>query len=705
MSTQKPLTKINGAILLLSGAYLFFVTLVIAPYLNFMNFSSVHTSTKLVLVTTSACIALLQLFFLVPRIPRAALREISTKIKYTGLVSLVGITFSFAFSSSVMTSLFGMFTHWEQNFMIYLVYVILLAAWYVYFILLRSFSLEKSVFHTLMVLALVVAITYSIGEYYLWGSTTGYDANSVTRISLGFRNPLLAAYFLGMLWSYSVTRFLTILTAEEAKRWVRVGNSVLQFVLFIGISLALLLTYTRSAWIAAGLTIITIAFTKFVNAFIKTKSGTLQAADRNVQIAKLGVAVAIICAILVSLGYVFRNEIARRNTDLLVESSNTLTTIAQSLGKTEKFDALVFYQQAQNYTSMDIRLLEWKWGVQTWLGSVKNFLFGMGPDAGFFEMPKYRDPIFNNFPTDAATKPFYVRNLYINFLMQFGIIATGGIVALGVLFFKRLYALARTDLPTTSLLIGFFAQGLFYYPSHIPTVLMLFGLAYLLSQAAPEAMLLLRQPNNSERFLLLLTISALLLWLFPIAKAELLINRYSLGGLPDSAAEMARNARLPINNNVLKRFLVYHYAGSAESYLYLDQLSQSKDVDDLRIAGDSYYLIAQRTEQIDHAEKSIETIKRLLSIDATLPATWDSIGLRYLSLAKFDDAQNSFLKAIELKPDYWYAYLHLGEVSRQECKPQEAIEWYQKAEQFVPSAEKEINEAKGELANPRPECR
>jgi len=705
MSTQKPLTKVNGAILLLSGAYLFFITLVIAPYLNIALFSSVHTTTKLLLVTSAGCVGLLQLFFLVPRIPRLVLQGVNLRIRLAVIVSLLGLLMSVAFSASPKTSLFGMFTLWEQNVMISLVYLILFAAWYVYFVLLRSLSLEKTVFHTLMTLAVAIAVVYSLGEYFLWEPSTGYTTNSVTRISLGFKNPLLAAYFLGMLWSYSAARFLSVLSIVKNQSWVRATNAFIQLLLFGGISLALLLTFTRSAWIAAGLTFAVDIGVKIIGDIAAARKKQIPGYSIKFVILQNGIAFTILCAIVVSLGYQFRNEIALRNTDLTAESQNTLATIAQSLGKTNQEDALVFYQQAKQYSSMDIRLLEWKWGMKTWSGSLKSILFGTGPDAGFFEMPKYRDPIFNNFPTDAATKPFYVRNLYINFLMQFGLLVTLATIYLVIVLAKKLFPILQTDLVATSILLAFFAQGLFYYSSHIPTVLAIFVFGYLLALASPKEVLLLRNPNVSERFVLLFLVMVLLFWIVPIAQAEFYINRYAQSGLPAKVSEMQTHAQLAINNNVLKRFLVYHYSDTPEAQLYLSELETSNDVDDLRIAGDAYYILARKNESGENAEKSIEILQKLLEIDPTLPATWDGLGLRYLYIGKFVDAKNSFFKAIDLKPDYWYAYLHLGEVSRQQCNPKEALTWYEKAEEFVPSAENEIKEAEKEIKTPRAECK
>jgi|GEM_PF-3555215 len=700
MSTQQPLTKIGSAIIFISGAYLFFITVVIAPYINVTVFSAVHSTTKFILVSSAGIIASFQLFFLVPRIQRSSSNSLTTIQRVVLGVSLLGSVVSLLWSASVKTSLFGMFMLWEHNVGIYIVYFILFTAWYVYFIVLRSVSLEKTVFHTLMTLACIVTIFYSLGEFYLWQPTTGYISQSVSRISLGFRNPLLAAYFLGMLWSFGAIKTVLSLT-EQKKNWQGVFQIISNLLLFSGITFSLILTFTRSAWIAAAL-----GFVLFIGIKLYRDRKAPQT-ERALLISrqiKLVVAACLLSALVFMIGFLYRKEITLRNSDLTIESQNTLTAIAQSLGQDDQQSALAFYQNAQQYSSAQIRLLEWKWGINTWTGSVKNFLFGTGLDAGFFEMPKFRDKIFNSFPTDSATKPFYVRNLYINTVMQIGIVASVGVFYFLFVGIRKLLNQEELDLPALSVIFAFLFQGLFYYSTQIPTVLFVFALAYVVAAGTQRKMILVRQPTLSEKMLLLAMALGLLAWILPIIKAELSINQYSQGALPVSVDEMAASAKIPINNNVLKRFLVYNYADNVLAQPYLTTLATSKDVDDLRIASDAYYLLAKKNGNVEDVRSSITALQNLLAIDATLPATWDGLGLRYLYIGEFQQATEAFTKAIELKPDYWYSYLHMGEVTRQQCNPKQAIEWYLKAEAYVPSAQTEIIEAQAEVRTPRPEC-
>lgn len=686
MSTKTVTTKLAPVVLFLSGAYLFFVTLALAPFVNITLFSSFHTISKVILVSLAAIFGLIQSMFLVPSISKRLVSKAGFLLTFSIGFTLISLLLSTLFSSSPLTSLFGMFTSWESNWLIWIIYALLFFSWWTYFLLLKQYSLEKTVFHTLLTLLLVVTIVYSLGEYYVWKPNTGYISQGITRLSLGFKNPLLAAYFIGMLSSYAYARALTNFVNKT-----KPVETIFSTMLFLGINTALLLTFTRSAILMAGL-----------SAFVITAYLLLQKRNRQATI-RIIASVILLLTLSGLLGYTYRNEFKARNSDLVAESQQTLNAISQSIGGETLEDGMTFYQNAAQYSSSDIRLLEWKWGLRAWLASPKNFFLGVGPDAGFFELPKYRDPIFNNFPTDSATKPFYIRNLYINTLLQIGLLATLGIATL--LFFLGKYLIKNTalDLSLVAIIIAYFAQGIFYYPTHIVTVLLLFAVAVVATDLLPYEETV-RKPTSAEKGIFVCLLIIISIWIFTQAKAEYAIERISQNAVPLEQSVVEKYATLPLQNNVLKRFLVYQYPESNFTLGYLTQLAQSKDLDDLRIAADSYYTLAKLKNDTSFVYASIDAYKKILGVDATLPATWDSLGLRYLFVKNFSDAKPAFERAIQLKPDYWYAYMHLGELSRQQCKPQEAIEWYKKAEAFIPTAENEIAEAEQEIENPLADC-
>lgn len=290
--------------------------------------------------------------------------------------------------------------------------------------------------------------------------------------------------------------------------------------------------------------------------------------------------------------------------------------------------------------------------------------------------------------------------------MQFGLVTISGLLLLLFSLRKSFMNNASRDWPVFALILGFFVQGIFYYPTQLTVVLFLFGLAYSVTTTQNrEDEFIVRKPNLLEKIVFLVSVLVLVLWIVPIAKATFIINTYTQSPLPDKVETMSKNSTLLINNNVLKRYLVYHYPEDEKSVNLLPILSQSNDIDDLRIAADAYYIIARRTNSQAATLSSISALEKLLSIDATLPSTWDGLGLRHLFIGDFEKARNAFTKALSLKPDYWYAYMHLGEVSRQQCNPKEALGWYAKAEQYIPTAENEILEATQEMKEPRTECK
>lgn len=686
MSTKTTTTKLVPAVVFLSGSYLFFVTLVLAPFVNFTMFSSFHSTSKIIFISIAALFGVVQLLLVVPSLSKRLFAKAGKILSTAAGFTVISFVLSTLFSTSPLASVFGMFTSWESNWMMWLAYTCLFFSWWTYFLLLRKYSSERMVFHTLLSLLIVLTIIYSLGEYYLWKPSTGYISQGVTRLSLGFKNPLFAAYFLGMLWSYNFSQALTNFV-NKASILKTLGSTIL----YLGISTALLLTFTRSALLMAGVT-----------AVIITILAVIQKTSRQERV-KVVIAVTVLTTFMGLIGYQYRNDYSARNTDLVAESQQTLTAISQSIGGEGLEDGLVFYQNAAQYSSADIRLLEWKWGIKTWLATPKNFFFGVGPDAGFFELPKYRDPIFNNFPTDSATKPFYIRSLYINSLVQFGILATAGSAILLFFVFRYVFTKMKIDISIIALLVAYFAQGVFYYPTHVTTILVILAFAYIAARALDYDETL-RKPIPTEKALLLVIFVTLLLWIFTQAKAEFAIEKLTQNAVPLEETTVEAYAALPLQNNVLKRFLVYQYPEHRLTQTYLTQLSQSKDLDDLRIAADSYYTLAKLKNDPTFVSASIDAYKKILSVDATLPATWDSLGLRYLFIKNFSDARPAFERALQLKPDYWYAYMHLGELSRQQCKPQEAIEWYKKAEAFIPTAENEIQEAEQEIKNPPSEC-
>jgi tetratricopeptide (TPR) repeat protein len=296
--------------------------------------------------------------------------------------------------------------------------------------------------------------------------------------------------------------------------------------------------------------------------------------------------------------------------------------------------------------------------------------------------------------------------MYIDFLMEHGIIAALAIVALGILLYKPLITVLTNDahyFAPLAIIVGYLAQGLFYFPTMLTTVLFVFSLGFMVAKLLPNTVAL-NLPTTSEKSVILLLVILLLAWLIPLTKADYTLSLYGQSPLPFSAEDMRKNLGLPISNNILKRYFAYFHPRETEGIEILATLASSNDMDDLRVAGDVYYVLAKDSNTLAEVNSSIAALEKLTQIDPTVPSNWDMLGLRYLFIRNYDKATSSFEKAISLKEDYWYSYLHIGETLRQQCSPEKAIEWYKKAEQYVPSAQTEIEEAKQEIITPRKEC-
>ncbi len=695
MSTNTTtLPKAVTALIFASGFYLFFGTLVLAPFVNITLFATFHSTTKLAILMVGALLVLIQLFFLVPVIRKNIFSSIPKFVKVTAVIAVITFALSIIFSASLKTSIFGMFGAWEYNVMTFLLIGIVGVGWWELFVIAKLYKFEQTLFRVLISITLVVTIIYGLGDYYFWHLHTTYVSNGIVRLTLGFTNPLFAAYFIGMLWAYQFSTVLdsTTTTTTTAKN---ASIAIGQLLLFAGITHLLLLTFTRSAWISAG-----------ISAFIILAWAIWKNYKNKLHISRTITTLFLLVVIILAQVFAYLSQILERNTDLRNESTQTLTTIASSLGNSEDTTAAMsFFQNAQNYTSGQIRLLEWQWGIRTWSANPKNFLFGVGPDAAFFEMPKTRDPIFNDLPTDSTVKPYYIRNLYLNFLLQHGFLASISVTLLLLFLAYLLIRHSFTEPQTIAILVAYLAQGIFYYPTILTTVLLVFFLAYQIAKFSDIEKSLLRTPNTLERVLVILLAVGIALWGFFILKAEFTLKIYNATMYPPTEKEMAKNSLIPISNNVLKRYFTYYYYSSELGQKYLKELEKSNDIDDLRVTADAYYLWARKDNSIPLAQKSIATLERLLTIEDTLPSTWDALGLRYLYIHDYDKAMEKFQQTLKLKNDYWYSYLHIGETLRQQCKPQEALNWYEKAKPYVPSTEKEIMETKAEIEAPREDCK
>lgn len=194
----------------------------------------------------------------------------------------------------------------------------------------------------------------------------------------------------------------------------------------------------------------------------------------------------------------------------------------------------------------------------------------------------------------------------------------------------------------------------------------------------------------------------LIAWIVIVSYTEIQLDQISLYWKPTREI-LTGTTEIPINTSVFKRIQLYYFPEDTKSSQILNELSLSKNLDDLRVASAVWYEKGRDTNNNEYVNRSIAILEGMIERDPSSPVHNDELGLRYLYLKDFTKSQSLFEKAISLKKDYWFAYLHMGELLRQTCKPKEAITWYEKAKS-IPQYLQEIDEAKQEIEQPIEGC-
>jgi hypothetical protein len=700
-SERMDLSRTKQLFIIILGILLFFIGIALAAFGNIPGLFAYYTSTKYIALLVSVILALTIIFIAAP----------SLKIKrsfvdsFTGKVTLVAIILfaaSIILSISPLNSLLGIYTQWEFNLVVYLAYIISFFGFSIMFHVLRESDQHFAIFDLLISLLILGTVIYGLGEYYGWNPQTGYISNYVSRISLGFRNPLYAGFFIGILWNYCFTRILSFwLWKEKSLQRNTLVNLIWQYILFASLTYVFTLTFTRSAWIASA----AIA--------LVTTIGIIWIARRQ-QSATLIRTFLLGIVILATVGvntYILKGPLTQRNEDLFADSNDTIQAISRSVGSVE--NAKGFFQNADKYSSAEIRIMEWAWGISTIFANPKVALIGTGPDAAGYLLPKYRFAEFNNIPTDNFTRPSYIRNTYINILLMHGflfsiILLWGGFKA-AVWTIKQIKNASIREkqyiLAAAALILSFLAQAFFYTTMFPIILLVVFAAAFILSGKS-EIFTLEYKNKLSLLPKVLLGFTGILIatWIGIVTFSEWKLDYLSTLWAPNQG-DLKDTQYIPVNSNIYKRIYSFYFPHNPPTQQYLPSLENSNDIDDLRTA--SGVLYAQGRVQMDNSkvERSMVILQKLIENDPTAPTHRDELGLRYLYLQDFAKAENEFDAAIQLKKDYWYAYLHKGELLRQMCKPKEAITWYEQAKNYVPQANDEIIEAQNEIDVPREECK
>lgn len=705
MKYLKNLKGLRNLLVLTNGLAIFFLGILLPSLANLTGLYSFYSTTKYLTLLIAAILSIVTISLYIPKIKLP--KHIAFKIN--GAFFTIFFIGSLLLSDSFGVSVLGAYGTWEFNILTYVSYILIAGALLVWFSILAESNLLYKVSSLLIKLFSVATIFYGLGEAYIWKPQTGYLSNYVSRISLGFKNPLLAGFLISLLLAYCFTELMFIWTREfktgdnKNKFWKFLNSPITRFIAELPITFGLLyilfLTYSRSTWIGTAVTLLLITLY-----FVISKKIIGQA-----KVRILGTVFVLIAGVII-MGVVNKQSLIQRNEDIFSDSNGTISQIARSIGGNEQA-ASEFFKNSDKYSSTQIRLMEWVWALRTIVSDPKIFMFGTGPDASSTPLMKYRPVEFNTTPTDSLTRPNYIRNFYIQILLMHGIEVSSVtftiLIIIIIAIIKKIRKLNAESqfviLPFFALIISFLIQSIFYFPTFPILLLTLFCFVYIVFRLYSHRFMV-QKTHLSVQIIILPFIVPLVIWFIVIFIAERKLDDLSFYFKPTRAV-LQNVEQIPVNSLIFKRVIAYYYPDEQQSQVFLKELENSRDLDDLRTAAAAYYTLAKENKDSAQLQKSIDILNKMRDLDPTSPVHVDELGLRNLYKQNFDEASKLFDKAMELKPDYWFSYLHKGETLRQMCKPKEAISYYEKAKGVVPQADQEIIEAKIEIDTPRPECK
>lgn len=133
-----------------------------------------------------------------------------------------------------------------------------------------------------------------------------------------------------------------------------------------------------------------------------------------------------------------------------------------------------------------------------------------------------------------------------------------------------------------------------------------------------------------------------------------------------------------INQNLtskLQQAIYFHKTGELEhaKVIYEDILSiNPKHFDSLQLLG----TIAA---QMKDWETAVRLLTQALTIDQSIPAVYNNLGVAYKELGLFDEALKKYNKAIDLNPNYAEAFYNRGLVLHELKRLEEGLESYETA--------------------------
>lgn len=565
-------------------------------------------------------------------------------------------------ATNPFTAFFGLYDSWVTSFLTFLVgfgfYVILINQ-------IKTFAKAKELLLFILAGASIACLS-ALWQYFEQGGSL-FPLEKI-RISGVLGQPNYLGIYLALVLPFS----LGLLLSEK---------SLLPRIIFGLISLlittCLVLTFSRTSWLAIILAAGTISF------IVILKTPKIRLVN---QIKRLRKPLLIMALLMVSIFLLFGNLFFSR--------------IGES------------FQAIPEQNTLLIRFYEWKGGLGVF--KEKPFL-GVGPENLYYHYERHKDLWLNKIENEWFLETHSIRNIYLDFLAKIGILGlltflclTGFILRTLIQNFGELTT--RKDfwvyfsVLSSFLILLFFGIGYFLTPASFIIFWVTVFLARLLTSEKQKSIEISFSENKN--FLLnkiLLGLIFLIIIFLGIPARAITADYYVKKGLiygGDQRIEFfEKGVSLNPFYSVYKRALANSYLNSATekidketSKITLKNNGQSLAQKALSISEDAVRtdpydpvnytnlsILYFRLSSLDrnYLEKALWAVEKAREIEVNSPEAWDNAGLVLLDMGNREKAKEYFEKAISLKSNYAPSHFHLGETLRQLGRPQEALEHYQ----------------------------
>lgn len=382
---------------------------------------------------------------------------------------------------------------------------------------------------------------------------------------------------------------------------------------------------------------------------------------------------------------------------------------------------LIRIQQAfgnpQDDPSVTIRLAEYK----SILALIKDHPLGSGPDTLDLTYPQYRSSDMNKYK-EWQLQTIMTRNIYLNYAANLGILPALLITSFFILILVFSIKLRLNLLLTLSFLASLIFNLFFNY-TIISSIFLWMMAGILVGQMGQSIKTSLKFKLTFTKPLKLLSVAILIassalgiVFATSSFYSELIFERaiYSYSRRPVTTIKIPFfDKRQAITLYSLESY----YADLNQNNPRVSKLYTNNSLiglaDLLKTSPKDPKLLNEITVTRFRAFRVFKDKSLILSglLDARSayllspsdPRQSDNLGEFYLALGDLDNAEHFFRIDIDLKPDFFPAYYHLGEVYKQRGKFDQAINYYQQSFQyggysdFSLSKIKEIQDLKNQL--------